>query len=122
MARAAVHASIFKPDAPWKPFVCLFAPTARLLPPNLADRIDELLRVQCVPVRNDPHHRVALPGYPLEMPRRVIFSFARRRIGAAQDAIAHLDWAAENRVRLSVRGPAGEQATFEGEVDGRQRL
>ena len=119
VARAAVHDAVFKPAASWRPFMCLFAPTARLMPPSLADRIAEMERVQCIPVLNDPHQRVALPGYPLAMPRRVLFSFPRRRVGGARDAVAQLDWTAEDRVRLSVRAPTGAEATFEGEADAR---
>ena len=78
---AAVHAAVFKSDAPWAPRVCLLAPTARVFAPQLADALREEERVQCIPIAGDARGCVAFPHWPIVPPKRVLVHFDAQRVG-----------------------------------------
>lgn len=77
--RFAVHQSLFKGDAPWKPKVHLLAPTTKTFCAETVDcQLPEHLRVECIPVKgsdrvcalNWPKHKLPAPKLVLNFPKR----------------------------------------------------
>jgi len=80
-AHFAVHASLFKVDAPWKPKVRLIAPTTYTFGAETADsQLPENLRVECIPVKGTD--RVCALNWPKERlpPPKLMIDFSKRQL------------------------------------------
>lgn len=113
--QAGVHIALFKADSPWKPRVCLVAPTARLMPPEIADTLDEEQRVKCIPVRGET--RVAYPNFPASgLPAaKLTLDFPKDKVGTG-GAHVELVRRPSHRLRASVFASNGARVSLEGEV------
>jgi len=113
--RASILDALLNSAAPWKPRVCLHAPTARVFEPGLADAMSDLERVQCVPLRNDPRGRIAFPLWPLPLQCRLLVEFPRRHLGIGE-AWLLLERVDAHRVAISAQSTEGARARVEGGV------
>ena len=78
----AIHASLFKGDAPWKPKTRLLAPTTKTLSAQTADYLlPEHMRVNCIPIKASD--RVcAVVGFQDKMPPpKLLIDFSEKQIG-----------------------------------------
>ena len=112
----AVHAALFQQEAPWKPRVCLVAPTTHRFSPEEADAMTEQERVQCIPVADDPHGCVAFPDWPLPPTKFVLVHFDARRVGVGGPATIHVQRPTHDELRLTVTSSNGQRSTFRGSV------
>lgn len=112
----SVRASIFQADAPWKPRVCLVAPSAHRFSPNQADNMTEEERVQCIPVADDPQGCVAYPNWPLAPPKRVVVHFDAKRMGAGGAATMQMARTGVDMVTIRVASSNGEVRCLTGAV------
>ncbi|MGZ0213891.1 MAG: hypothetical protein ACKVI4_15565 [Actinomycetales bacterium] len=112
----AVHAAIFRSEAPWKPRVCLVAPSTHLFSPEDADAMTEEHRVQCIPVADDPQGCVAFPNFPLVPPKRVFVHFDARRVGVGGAAAMKIERVGIDQLSVCVVSSSGERRSLRGAV------
>ena len=113
---ATAHAALFQLDAPWKPRVCLVAPSAHRFAPEEADAMTEEERVQCIPVADDPHGCVAFPNWPILPPKRVILHFDAKRVGVGAAAMMQLERTGVHQLTVRVASSNGERRALRGTV------
>lgn len=107
-ASKPAHDATFKVDAVWKPEVCLVAPRAKTFAGDLADKLPEKYRVQCVPVKNkDEVALLTWPADKLAAPR-IMVKYPRRRLeGATHDAHMQIKRTGKDTAELVVFNTKG---------------
>ena len=115
---AAIHAAVFKSDAPWAPRVCMLAPTARVFAPQLADALREEERVQCIPIEGDARGSVAFPRWPIVPPKRVLVHFDAQRVGVGGHASLTLERVNADALVVQAVSSNGQLSEWRGAVAG----